>query len=229
MVFLSSLYTAEDALIAQTETYFVRLRKYYSRASFGRAAELVAYGVQFAFVSIGKMLVLFRLLDFAAGIASLQRKGSLVRRLKIARALLLTVVCLCCFVGICSCIAGAASFGQLGALQIELANALENNSTVPEYEHLASRMLDSASTSIGIAYICEVVALPLIICAFVVTGVLCLRIRVRSEAKTCAMRFGVWGLGFGLGFVVCGLGFVVCGLGFVVCGLGLLHTPRCAC
>ena len=183
MVFLSSLYTAEDALIIHTETYVVRLRKYYSRASFARAAELVAYGIQFAFVSIGKMLVLFRLLDFAAGIASLQRKDSQVRRLRIARALLLTVVCLCCFVGICSCIAGAASFGQLGALQIELANALENNSTVPEYEHLASRMLDSASTSIGIAYICEVVALPLIICAFVVTGVLCMRIRVRSEEK----------------------------------------------
>ena len=185
MVFLSSLYTAEDALIAQTETYVVRLRKYYSRASFARAAELVAYGIQFAFVSIGKMLVLFRLLDFAAGIASLQRKDSLVRLLKIARALLLTVVCLCCFVGICSCIAAAALFGQLGALQIELANALENNSnySTTEYANLASRMLGSASTSTGIAYICEVVVLPLIISAFVVTGVLCLRIRVRSEAK----------------------------------------------
>jgi hypothetical protein len=183
MVFLSSLYTAEDALIIQTETYVVRLRKYYSRASFAHAAELVAYGVQFAFVSIGKMLVLFRLLDFAAGIASLQRKDSLVRRLRIARALLFTVVFLCCLVGICSCIAGAALFGQLGALQIELANALENNSTVPEYGNLASRILDSASTSTGIAYFCEVVVLPLIICAFVVTGVLCLRIRVRSEAK----------------------------------------------
>jgi hypothetical protein len=180
LVFLGNLYTAEDKIIMQHESIASRHRKFYPLISATFAAQSISYSFQFLFVSMAKLLVLCRLLDFAVGIARLQSKGNRVWQLNAVRKLVVGMVCVGCLIAIGASAALAADFIRLSSLQMALAHALESNSSLPEYEASAKNLLDSGSFWQGVIDGCEATLLPLIIAAYVSIGAHCIRIQVRS-------------------------------------------------
>jgi len=106
-------YTAEDEVVMQTESNAARHRRYYAPASAAFAAQNIFYSCQFLFASLAKLLVLFRLFDFAVGIARLQRKEQRVRLLVASRKLLACLVLLGCLVSLAAAAALATYFARL--------------------------------------------------------------------------------------------------------------------
>jgi hypothetical protein len=184
MVFLSNLFTAEDPLIASTQSSAARHRNFYAPASIAYAGFMMCYSLHFLIVCFAKLLVLFRLLGFAAGVAKLQRKAAVIRRLRIVRILLLVFVSVVCVTGCAACVIVAVDYSQLSALQLSLAAALERNITMPGYSAAAGGLLESGARWAGVMTTCEVVVLPVIIAAFAMTGLYCTRIRVVMQSSS---------------------------------------------
>ena len=187
MVALSKMYLAEDPSVEANETYAFRLRRFYSVASAAFAAESVFESLQFLFANVAYLLLLSRLIGFAVGVAKLHHKEHVVRRLNLWRVLLMTTVCIGSLVTICGSIGVAAAFGEISVLQVSLAVALDSNSTMPEYDTSVPRLLDASSAWRSVKEISEVIVLPVMVSAFVASGLYCYRLQVtlqRSKNET---------------------------------------------
>ena len=187
MVSLSKLYSAEDPSVEANETYAFRLRRFYSVASAAFAAQSVFESLQFLFANLAYLLLLSRLIGFAVGVAKLHHKEHVARRLNLWRVLLMTTVCIGSLVALCGSIGVAAAFGEISALQLSLAVALDSNSTMPEYDTSVPRLLDVSNAWRSVREISEVIVLPVMVSAFVASGLYCYRLQVtlqRSKNET---------------------------------------------
>lgn len=181
MVALFKLYSAEDPFVEANETYAYRLRRFYSVASATFAAQNIFESLQFLFANMAYLLLLSRLIGFAVGVAKLHHKEHVARRLNLCRVLLMTTVCIGSLVAICGSVGVAAAFGEISALQVSLAVALDNNSTMPEYDASVSRLLDANNAWRSVKEFSEVVVLPVMVSAFVASGLYCYRLHVTLQ------------------------------------------------
>jgi hypothetical protein len=146
MVFLSNLFIAEDLpKNASIQSIAAKHRNFYAPASASYARFKVCYGFHFFIICFAKLLVLFRLLSFAGGVAELQRDAAVISHLKISRSVLLALVSVVCFAGCVACVVNAVYFSQLSTLQLSFADALDSNSTMPGYDAAAGELLVSGA------------------------------------------------------------------------------------
>jgi hypothetical protein len=155
MMFLSNLFIAEDSSIASTQSVAARHRNFYAPASVSYARFTVCYGFHFFIICFAKLLVLFRLLSFAGGVAELQRDAAVISRLRISRIVLLALVSVVCFAGCVACVVNAVYYSQLSTLQLSYADALDSNSTMPGYDAAAGELLVSGNKWVGVMTTCE--------------------------------------------------------------------------
>jgi hypothetical protein len=177
-----------------------------------RSAFTATYPIEFMFLTAAKLMVLDRLLDFAAPQGHAMRK-----RLTTYRRVVLAVVVLGNAVGLLSNFVSAVNFKRTadaaGAASANYAagNSDQGDADVSQYRNFKKRALQIAS----VQCLCEVAVLLVIVTAFVASGIFCAR-RINSMLRQVnAASFGAVVEGRHLWRQVVGTtGFV--GLAFVI-------------
>jgi len=133
---------------------------------------LVAYAIEFTCVSVAKLLVLDRMMDFA-----LITEGALRMRWAVVQRMVMRLVVAGNVVGLGGNIASAVYFKQVGDLDHDasLALAANNSLAAANYVALGNQKDQAASAALSVQQFCEVSVLLIIIVAFAVAGALCTR------------------------------------------------------
>jgi hypothetical protein len=136
------------------------------------AAFLITYGIEFLCLSVAKLMVLDRMMEFAA-------KGgdAMSRRLAVGGRVVMAVVVVGNVVGLCGNIAAAVYYKEAGDFNTAAAAAFAAGSTA-DGTILSERSIlkgAAASNAQSVQQFCEVAVLLIIILAFAVVGIACAR------------------------------------------------------
>ncbi len=140
------------------------------------AAFNITYAVEFACLSVAKLMVLSRLTDFAANNA-----GTLSKAFVVGARVVMAVVVVGNTVGLCSNVAAGVYYQRAADYYLEVADAYAANRTADASQFLkrAGEQLDLAFPTESVQEFCEVGVLVVIIAAFATAGGVSL-LRIRS-------------------------------------------------
>ena len=187
--------------VLDDEMKLSRSTQYSLVAQFQRwfSAFCIAYAVEFACLSVAKLMVLSRLTDFAAYQvrslnSSLVTEGRAVRFLVVGGRVVMALVVVGNAVGVCSNVAAAVYYQRAADHYSAASGAFFANNTVDASRFLvrATEQLDLAFPTESLQEFCEVVVLTLIVIAFTAAGTISyLRIRsAMSQADQAAAVLG---------------------------------------
>ncbi len=143
-----------------------------ARGQYWTAALFVAYAIEFLCLSVAKLLVLHRMVDFAV-----PKSDGLSRRLAVGGRVVMAAVVVGNVVGLCGNVAAAVIFEQDGDLSNAAVAAFAANSTDAAYAFnvQANQKATVANDAGSVQQFCEVAVLLLINVAFAVVGAACAR------------------------------------------------------
>ena len=168
---LVNLLTASNLIVLRA---FQELELHYAEAARWQAAFSVAYAVEFLCLSADKLLVLDRMSDFA--IAN-NANDIVMKRWTSCGKVAIAVVVTCNIVGVAANLAAAAIFSR-SAESFQSAHSFRvagNDVARRDMVTQAQSQSDDALTASSVQSFCEVAALLLIVAAFAVVGLMCLR------------------------------------------------------
>ena len=142
-----------------------------AQAQYWGAAFYVPYAIEFLCLSVAKLLVLHRMVDFAV-----PKGDSLFRRFAVGGWVVMAAVVVGNVVGLCGNVAAAVLSKQTGDLDNAAAAAFAANSTqaASAIAAQANQKSTVANDAGSVQQFCEVAVLLLIIIAFAVAGAACL-------------------------------------------------------
>ncbi len=136
-------------------------------AQYWAAAFLVTYAIEFLCLSVAKLLVLYRMADFAVA-----KGDGLSRCLAVGGRSMMAAVVVGNVAGLCGNVAAAVLHKQAGDLYNADAAAVAANSTEAAYATVQANQKNSVATDTGsVQQFCEVAVLLMIILAFAVVGI----------------------------------------------------------
>ena len=149
-----------------------------ARGQYYTAAFLVTYAVEFLCLSTAKLMVLDRMKDFLA-------KDAMSRRLAVAGRVVMAVAVVGNVVGLCGNVAAAVYYKQAGDLNTAAAAAFAADKSFYEGTSLVNSSIATgtiAANAQSVQQAGEVFVLLIVIAAFAVVGVACLR-RVNAAMR----------------------------------------------